>query len=301
MTTTSMTTPSTTVEAPSPPRRRDLRHPLEIPALIGCVVANALIIAFAIDVVWFGSSWITRHPALAQHVTALRTIATAGILALPATVVGRHVGRHLERGNGIRLSPAQLPACHELLVKACRRLGVEQVPDLYLVPRSVLEGMSASYSVFGKRSVVALSAELFGKEWEKNERAIAFAIGHAVGALRLGHTRWWLEMLTTYATRVPFVRAPVRAVFTFSRDRCGAFVEPDGILGLIIHAAGKELARGIDVPSFVDQAMSYGGFWSWVAGAYREKPHLLVRARLLYEAKLFDYARDVARPANAAP
>jgi hypothetical protein len=189
--------------------------------------------------------------------------------------------------------------CHELLERACRTLGVAELPELYLVPHTELKTVSASYSLVGGRSIVALSTTLFGGHWEDNERAIAFAIGHAVGALRLGHTRWWMEMLTAYAVRLPFLRTPIRAVQAFSRDRCGAIVEPRGIQGLIIHIAEKELSTRVDVASFVDQAMRYGGLWSIVAGANRLRPHLMLRARLLYEAKLFDYDRDTARQKSA--
>jgi hypothetical protein len=262
---------------------------------MACVAINAAIVALAIVFVWFARDFVSAHPYLSKHVDALRAVAIAGVAALPASALGRRVKRYAERGNGIRLSPTQLSACHEMLVSACRRLGVRDVPALYLVPHSDLEAMSAAFSVLGERSVVALSPELFGKEWEKNERAIRFAIGQGVGALRLGHTRWWFEVLTSYAVAIPVIRAPVRAVLAFSRDRCGAIVEPDGVTGLIIHAAGKELVRQIDVPSFVDEAMRFGGFWATVAGAKRRRPHLMLRAKLLYEAKLFDYARDTRR------
>jgi hypothetical protein len=283
-----------TMRSAAPPDRHELRHPLEPFVVAACVVLNALIVCLAIALVWFGSAWLGRHPLAARHVDAFRALAIGSILAFPGTALGRHVRAYADRGNGIRLSKAQLSLCHELLVKACRKLGVDELPDLYLVPRSDLESMSAAYSIIGKRSLVAVSTELFGREWEKNERAIAFSIGHAVGALKLGHTRWWLELLTAYGVRLPFLRTPMRAVLDFSRDRCGATVEPDGISGLIIQAAGKELVRKIDVASFVDQAMHYGGFWAIVASMGRKRPHLMLRARLLYDAKFFDYERDIA-------
>jgi hypothetical protein len=292
MSTTTMTNPSA-IAVPAPaPARRDLRHPLEIPAVLVCVGVNLLLAALAVAVLWSGTAWLSTHPYFSRHADAMRAIAVAVLLALPAAAWGRHVKRYAERGNGIQLSPTQLPLCHELLLDACRRLGVDEVPELYLVPRTDLETMSVASSVFGKRSLVALSTELFGREWQKNERAIAFALGQAVGALRLGHTRWWVEMLTTYAMRIPFVRTPVRAVFAFSRDRCGAVVAPDGMSGLVIHAAGKELVRQIDIPSFARQAMEYRGTWALLSGMKRKRPHLLLRARLLYEAGFFDYARD---------
>jgi hypothetical protein len=206
-----------TMRSAAPPNRHELRHPLEPFVVAACIVLNALIVGLAIVLVWFGSAWLGRHPIAARHVDALRAIAIGGILAFPGTALGRHVRAYADRGNGISLSKAQLSLCNELLVKACRRLGVDELPDLYLVPRSDLDTMSAAYSIVGKRSLIAISTELFGREWEKNERAISFSIGRAVGALKLGHTRWWLELLTAYGVRLPFLRTPMRAVFAFSR------------------------------------------------------------------------------------
>jgi hypothetical protein len=276
------------------PKARELRHPAEPWVISACIAVNALVVAAAITLVWFAAAWLERHPFVAHHGGSLRAIAIAGILALPATALGRHVRVYADRGNGLRLSSTQMALCHDLLRKACRKLGVSELPELYLVPHSDLETISGAYSVLGGRSVVALSTQLFGSQWEKNERAIAFAIGHAVGALRLGHTRWWMEMLTAYAVRLPFLRTPIRAVYAFSRDRCGAIVEPNGIVGLIIHVAEKELSTRIDVPSFVEQAMTYGGVWALVAGMNRRRPHVMFRAYQLYKAKLFDYERDIA-------
>jgi hypothetical protein len=41
--------------------------------------------------------------------------------------------------------------------------------------------------------------------------------------------------------------------------------------------------------------MQYRGVWSPLSGINRKRPHLLLRLRLLYEAGLFDYARDTTR------
>jgi hypothetical protein len=264
-----------------------------------CVVVNALLIALAILIVWLGAEWVAIHPVLERHVDVIRAVAIAGILALPAAALGRHVTRYATHGNGIHLSPTQLPICHRFLVDACDKLGVDERPDLYLLPPDEIDAMSVAHSVVGERSAIAISTDLFGDRWRENERAIAFAIAHAVGAIRLGHTKWWVEMFTSYAMHIPFLRTPVRALFTFSRDRCAAFVVPDGIRGLVIHASGPELASEMDVPSFIDQALSYGGFWALLAGANRRRPHLMLRAKLLYRDGFFDAARDQSAHAPA--
>ena len=112
------------------------------------------------------------------------------------------------------------------------------------------------------------------------------------------HPRAALFVTHSSSTSSPFASRSICSSSASRSSSCGAVVEPHGIRGLIIHAAGKELVRQIDISSFIDQAMHYGRFWSLVAGANRTRPHLLLRTRLLYKARLFDYARDVSATAE---
>ena len=174
-----------------------------------------------------------------------------------------------------------------------RKLGIDEVPELY-ISRSV-EWPAVAYSVFGGRSIIVLRAELFAKHWVESIDALAFVIAGALGSIRLGHTRWWVELLTGYARRVPGLRTPLLMKWAFSRDRCAAYAVPDGVRGLLLEAVGKDVGPDVDVAAFVRQAERAAGVWELVAALHQKSPELTVRARALYAAGLLDWARDITR------
>lgn len=272
-----------------------LRSPYEVPAVAMCMAVNLGLVVCALVVVTAGWEWLESRPILAERRAELWVILGFALLALPAAFVGRHAHLVNARGNGVRVSATQLPELHEILRRECDALGMAEVPELFVSHE--LEEMAIAYEVGGRSSVVINADLLFNEQWRSRLDVIAFAIGHGLGALRLGHTRWWLDMLTAYAIRIPGLRTPVLEAYTFSRDRCAAFVVPGGIRALLLQAVGKELLDDADVRSFIEQARSFeGGFWAWISGlARRTTPHTCGRVRKLYDAGLFDLERDLSR------
>jgi len=276
-----------------------LRCPGETAALALCIGSNLVIVAFGIAVVLAGSAWLDAHPLIEKRAAWLRAIVIAALVALPAAPIGRHIRAHAARTNGVRVGEDQFPELHARLLDVCRKLGIEDVPALY-VSRTV-EWPAVAYSVFGRRAVVVLKAELFAKDWVDRIDALAFVIAGALGSIRLGHTRWWVELLTDYARRVPGLRTPLLMKWTFSRDRCAAYAVPDGVRGLLLEAVGKDVAPDIDVAAFVRQAEKASGFWDLVAALQQKSPELTVRARALYAAGFLDWARDLEGRSSTPP
>jgi hypothetical protein len=267
---------------------------MEKPAFVFCVVANLMVIVLALVLVQVGADWLGSHPVVERHIDELRGLAWGMILALPFAVVGRHVKLFAVRANAVRVSEENMPELHAIFVAQCKTLGVSPLPKLYLWRR--MEAASVVYSLSGARSCVVLDADLlFGAKWRENLDCIEFAMGDALGSLRLGHTRWWVEMLTAYAIRIPALRGPIREARTYSRDRCAAFLVPDGVRGLLIRATGRELLRSIDVAAAIRQSLTPPGLWDRVSSAVRRHPHLHERVRLLYESGFFDLSRDLDR------
>jgi hypothetical protein len=272
---------------------RRLRHPDERAAVIGCVLANVGVLVLALVVITNAVNLLRVFPTLAAHIEEIELFVIAAVLAFPLTLLGRRGRFHRCRGNDVRVSATNLPELHELFVRQCRSLGVVRLPELY-VSRS-LQLPARAYSVVGGRSAIAVNAELFETDWQKNIDCIAFAIGGALGSLRLGHGRWWLEAIMTHALHIPILRTPVLHTWIYSRDRCAAYLVPDGIRGLLIQGSGKDLLPKLNVAAFIEQSRAFGGFWEWLAHVARERPHLCMRARVLYAAGFFDVESDLAR------
>lgn len=270
-----------------------LRCPGENAALALCIASNVVVVALGIAVVLAGSGWLDTHPLIAKRADWIRAIVIAAIVAIPAAPIGRHIRAHAARTNGVRVGEDQFPELHARLLDACRKLGIEAVPELY-ISRAV-DWPAVAYSVVGGRSVIVLKAELFAKHWSENIDALAFVIAGAVGSIRLGHTRWWVELLTVYARRVPGLRTPLLMKWAFSRDRCAAFAVPNGVRGLLLEAVGKDVGPDVDVAAFVRQAERAAGFWELVAALHQKSPELTVRARALYASGFLDWSRDLER------
>ncbi len=273
-----------------------LRCPGERTALALCIASNAFVVLLAWGIILAGSDWLDAHPFVEKHSDWIRALAIAGAVALPVLPLSRHLVLHLARNSGVRVSEAQFPELREELIRACRKLGIDRIPELYLSRR--VEGSAEAYSIVGGGSVVVLNADLVPTKWKDGFDWLAFEMAGALGALRLGHTRWWVALLTGYAGRIPGLGAPMRIKRAYSRDRCAAFVVPDGIRGLVVEAVGKDAVANVSVDEFVAQAKDCRGVWDSL-GAFRLRtPPIPVRARALYDAGLFDMKRDMERLAR---
>jgi hypothetical protein len=272
-----------------------LRCPGERTALALCIASNVFFVLLAWTVIIAGSDWLDAHPFVAKHSDWIRALAIAGVVALPVLPLSRHVVLHLVRGSGVRVGEAQLPELYEELLRACRKLGIDPIPELYISHR--VEGPAEAYSAAGGRrgSIVVLNADLVPTNWKEGFDWLAFEMAGALGALRLGHTRFWVTLLTGYAGRVPGLGAPMRIKRAYSRDRCAAFVVPDGIRGLVVEAVGKDAVANVAIDEFVAQDKDCHGVWDSLGAFQLRTPPIPVRARALYDAGLFDMKRDVER------
>lgn len=272
-----------------------LRCPGERTAFVLCVLSNLVVIAFAVAVVLAGTEWLESHPIIARRIDVLRAIVIAAIFALPAASLARNTGFAAARGDGVRVTEQQFPELYAQLLDACRKLDIDRIPEIYISRK--VEGRAAeAHTRWDGRSLVVLNADLVGETWVETLDALTFAVAGALGAIRLGHTRWWVELLTVYARRIPGLRTPILVKWTHSRDRCAAFVVPDGVRGLIIEAVGKDAISSVDVPAFVDQTKQRTHrFWESLATMRRKAPSLVARAHVLYDGGFFDRERDRQR------
>jgi len=265
-------------------------------ALALCIATSLVIVLACLVIVLFGKAWLGTHPVLGKHIGWIRAVAIAAIIALPATLVGRRTKLHAARNQGVRVGETQFPELHRHLLDACRKLGITVVPDVYVSHE--VDGLARAYSVLGGRPVVVVNASLVPARWMEGLEWIAFAMVRELGALRLGHRRWWIELATVYSRHIPGVRTPLLIKSCYSCDRCAAYVYPEGIRGLVAQGVGKNVIRSVAIPAFIDETKHAFGFWDFIASVLRNAPLLTARAGALYDAGLFDRARDLERYAD---
>lgn len=264
---------------------RSLRAPGERWALAFCIVTNFIVLTAAGAIVFLGTEWLETHPFVAAHINVIRTVLIGALIAVPAAVIGRRVGLSAARSSGVRVNESQFPELYTRLLEACEVLGLERVPEVYVSNACVWP--ATAHTTADGQSTVVMHAHLFDDRWRTSLDALTFVMAGALGSIRLGHTGWLIEALTVYTQFLPWVRTPLYVKWIQSRDRCAAYVVPNGIQGLLFEAVGKDVAREVNVDAFIEETARAGGFWEKVEAADEKRPPIVARARDLYDAGFF--------------
>jgi Zn-dependent protease with chaperone function len=178
------------------------------------------------------------------------------------------------RGNGIRVGPEQLPDLHRRLEAASRRLGLERVPELYLLQADGL--LNAFATKLLSRRFVILSSSL--ADACSDPRQLDFVLGHELGHLAAGHLAWNAFLLPFRL--VPWLGAAYGRAREYTGDRCGLAVvlelEP-AMRGLVVLAAGGKYAGEVNLQAFAEQRAESGRFWMATTELMSSHPFLCKR------------------------
>lgn len=259
-----------------------LRDPLERPILIASVAGNFLLMALALALVFYQPGWLKGHAFLSREIGFLRILAITELIGIPLLVLNRNRREASVRGNSVRISDQQFPEVYAVLRDHCRRLGITEVPELFLTSGTI-PPFSQTFSSWREKYIV-LHQSIFDIDDLKTMDVVAFVLAHELGAIRLNHTAVWNEMLLTYISSIRWLRSPLERVRTYSRDRYGAALSPTGFRGLLINAVGRRLMDHVDITDYLAQERRYGGFWSSINVFFEARPQVFTRLRKLHDA-----------------
>ncbi|MBE1162686.1 M48 family metallopeptidase [Dyella acidiphila] len=180
------------------------------------------------------------------------------VIALFALVAHSALIAHL-RGNAIRITPKQMPDLCQRIYRCTRKLGMEQVPEAYLVNgNGVLNAFATRF--LGRNFVVLLSDVV--DSMEDRPGALDFYIGHELGHLRRHHLTW--SKILAPALFLPLLGAAYSRSREYTCDRHGLAVcehPEDAQYGLVALAAGKRRWRTVDLEEYSKSAAVKPGFW----------------------------------------
>jgi hypothetical protein len=291
--------PPAWANARAPAGESELRHPRERPIFISFVVLNLAILAAAMWITIKGADKLDAYPAVKKYISHVRTVVIAAILAPPVLTLLRNTRHAIVRGRSVRLSQAQIPEIYGVLEGHCRKLGLQSPPELYF-SRTANSNTSQAYSSWHCDYIV-LGADFLQPDLEKVRDVYTFQLGRELGRIRLGHTRWWDEMLIAYVVKIPYLRNILLHVRTYSNDRYGAFLAPECVRGLVILAAGRIMLPSVNLPDYLRQAAEFRGTWAQLSELLEPQPHTLSRIGALYESGLFRIENDLRRFSPAPP
>jgi len=163
------------------------------------------------------------------------------------------------RGNAVLLSQAQLPDLRARFEACCARLGLEEMPEAYLMQGG--GALNAFATRFLGRNYVVLLSDIVDA-MDEHPDGVNFYFGHELGHIRRHH-------LTGILLRAPVLWLPLLGA-AYSRakestcDRhgraCCASAEA-AARALVALAAGARRWRQVDLPAYAGQAALTTGFW----------------------------------------
>jgi Zn-dependent protease with chaperone function/type II secretory pathway pseudopilin PulG len=163
------------------------------------------------------------------------------------------------KGTGVRITAEQFPDLRERIDACCRRLGLEQAPEAYLLQ------MGGSLNAFATRflgnNFIVLYSDVVDA-LEDRPDAINFYIGHEIGHLKRQHLRW--SALLAPASIVPLLGAAYARAREYTCDRHGFHACDDldsAQAGLSALAAGGKRWRQLSTAGYAAQAQQSSGFW----------------------------------------
>jgi type II secretory pathway pseudopilin PulG len=193
------------------------------------------------------------------------------------------------RSNGVRVGPSQLPELHARIENAARRLGLAHLPEVYVLQsHGVLNAFATKF--FSRRYVVLLSGLI---DQCQDPRQLDFVIAHELAHMAAGHVARQTFLLPYRV--MPWLGAAYSRACEYTCDRCGLAVVGElevAQRGLLVLAAGGQLAGSVNLAAFLDQRRDSGTFWSTVLELTSYHPYLTKRAGTL---------ADFAAPGSVMP
>lgn len=133
---------------------------------------------------------------------AVATVTTFGMVwvGLIASLIASYFFEKRYRmkllGTSIKVTHEQFPELHEVVVKFSQRLGMSEVPDVFIVEDNVANGFAAK---IGARHVMLLTDdEVWSALACPNPKALGWTIGHELAHMALGHTGLFRSILRGY-------------------------------------------------------------------------------------------------------
>ncbi|MDC0662733.1 pilin [Marinobacter sp. SS21] len=162
------------------------------------------------------------------------------------------------KGSGVRISEDQYPDLHAKLVEGCRKVGLKDIPDAYLLRADFFNALATKFR--GRHFVVLFTDVVDALEDQPG--AIDFYIGHELGHIHRKHLTW--RTFLAPASLLPVLGSALRRAEEYTCDRYGVACcqsENDIKAAIAAIAAGDTRWKTLNVTAYLRQAEASNGFW----------------------------------------
>ncbi|MCY1103806.1 M48 family metallopeptidase [Shouchella clausii] len=166
------------------------------------------------------------------------------------------------RGNGVRIHEHQFGDVYERVVAISKKMGIEKVPDVFVVEAEGL--MNAFATRFWGKHMILLTSDVFDLAREAGEAELDFIIAHELTHIKRNHV--WKNVLIAPAKLIPFLAQAYSRSCEYTCDRAAAYFTGNVVTAkraLAIFSIGKRLAPELNEEAFRQQIEtdSNGAVW----------------------------------------
>lgn len=163
------------------------------------------------------------------------------------------------RAEAVRVGPNQLPELDATFKEVCARLGLTQIPALYVLQSGGL--LNAFATRFAGRDFVVVYSE-FLEAIGPASPEMRFILGHEIGHIQSRHIV--KQIFLAPGLFFPLAGSAYRRAWETSCDRFGAFAAQDvdaSVRAMLILASGRENGRRLNASAFAGQHSDERGFF----------------------------------------
>ena len=166
------------------------------------------------------------------------------------------------KSEAVRVNENQLPELHAVFLKACQKLGLTNIPKLYVLQAG--GALNAFATKFAGRNFVVVYSD-FLDAFGPASPEIEFILGHELGHLKSNHIG--KRVLLAPGIFLPLIGPAYLRACEASCDRYGAFVAANldaAMRAMLTLGGGKQHGQTLDASAFASQHWDERGFFvSW--------------------------------------
>jgi Zn-dependent protease with chaperone function len=163
------------------------------------------------------------------------------------------------RAEAARVSPEQLPELDATFKDVCSRLGLANLPALYVLQSGGL--LNAFATRFSGRDFVVVYSD-FLEALGPSSPEMRFILGHEIGHIQSGHIL--KQIFLAPGLIFPLIGPAYRRAWETSCDRFGAFAAQDvdaSVRAMLVLGGGREHGRRLNAAAFAGQHEDERGFF----------------------------------------
>jgi len=193
------------------------------------------------------------------------------------------------KSEAVRLDANQLPELASAFAEICSRVGLQNIPELYLMQSGgILNAFATRHCA---RDFVVIYSDIL-EAYGAQSGEIKFLLGHEIGHIRSRHIL--KQMMLLPGMFLPLIGSAYARACESSCDRFGAFASGDAeasVRAMMILSGGKYAGRQLMADAFSNQHHASRGFFVSLHELFSGYPTLSKRV-----SDLLDLQRGELRP-----